>query len=299
MSPFLRGIQADPILGPVPASLYSAEAPATSSVPSINNIYDRRATAYRDRMTALTLTNQPALPSSLSTHSRGQPSSARARSVVSTEAWKNAGPSNVDDEDAEAEDVVDLHPDISSPLPMVSTSLIPTRPAGRKASMPPSVHQPGSKPSSLAPSVIRSTRSLSLSPIPSRLTASGSFGIPNPINEVSARYGGISQPMQSLGSVGAVAAAGRSASLMGRSPSILSHGSGMSGSPYVSIFSNRFSAPGDGDDSDDEEQQEQNYTLIENDWRGGHVVDPESFEKKKKWGHLKGAFGKGQKRSVT
>jgi len=67
-----------------------------------------------------------------------------------------------------------------------------------------------------------------------------------------------------------------------------------SSNQYISVFSNRYSAhPHDGDDSDDEEHGQTNYTVIENDWRGGHVVDNEGFKLQKgKWGQFKGALGK-------
>jgi len=64
-------------------------------------------------------------------------------------------------------------------------------------------------------------------------------------------------------------------------------------SQYISVFSNRYSAhPHDGDDSDDEEHGQTSYTVIENDWRGGHVIDSEGFKKAGRWGHFKDAIGK-------
>jgi hypothetical protein len=81
----------------------------------------------------------------------------------------------------------------------------------------------------------------------------------------------------------------------------------MSASPFVSIFSSRYSGhPHDGGESDDTDEEPQRYTVIENDWRGGHVVGAGAaagvevpgmglgpgLKQKKKWG-LKGVgFGK-------
>ncbi|WVQ83009.1 hypothetical protein IAT38_005147 [Cryptococcus sp. DSM 104549] len=66
---------------------------------------------------------------------------------------------------------------------------------------------------------------------------------------------------------------------------------GFAPSPYASIFSHRYSGhPLNDDESDDEEQENGRYTLIENDWRGGHVVDPAELRgggEKKKWGPLR------------
>lgn len=69
----------------------------------------------------------------------------------------------------------------------------------------------------------------------------------------------------------------------------------MSASPYVSIFSSRYSGhPHDGGDSDDSDSEPQRYTVIENDWRGGHIVDNKIDAdglKRNKWGQFKGAIG--------
>jgi len=69
----------------------------------------------------------------------------------------------------------------------------------------------------------------------------------------------------------------------------------MSASPYVSIFSSRYSGhPHDGGDSDDSDSEPQRYTVVENNWgsAAGKVdkIDPEGM-KRNKWGQLKGAIG--------
>ncbi|ODN95272.1 hypothetical protein L198_04662 [Cryptococcus wingfieldii CBS 7118] len=49
--------------------------------------------------------------------------------------------------------------------------------------------------------------------------------------------------------------------------------SGNNPSPYASLFSHKFTGtPLNDDESEDEEAERQNYTVIENDWRGGRVV---------------------------
>ncbi|ORX40143.1 hypothetical protein BD324DRAFT_616516 [Kockovaella imperatae] len=296
------------------SSLFPADAPQSAS---INLIYDKRAAAYKERMAALTAGPAHTFPSSASTHSRRSQhhrrrvhaNAARAGSPMSTDAWLDAGsqrpggPADAPQDNGEAvdESYADQYPGISSPLPLNNpSSQSPLARSVRKLSFPlgssSTHHQPSSKPSSvLAPSIIRSTRSLS--PAASRL-GSASFSGLTPLTTLNpSRYAGLASPMQSLGSVGAAAAA--------RTPSItsgFSNGAGAGGtivpsttgsSPYISVFSNRFTGPHDGDDSDDEEQQPQQYMMIENDWMGGHVVDPEG-EKKSRWDHLRN-FGKPKK----
>jgi hypothetical protein len=78
----------------------------------------------------------------------------------------------------------------------------------------------------------------------------------------------------------------------------------ISASPYVSIFSSRYSgAPHDGGDSDESDNGEggsagvgttpsgPRYTVIENDWRGGHIINYDGEFKRNKWGQIKGAIG--------
>nr|ODO01025.1 hypothetical protein L204_01750 [Cryptococcus depauperatus CBS 7855] len=71
-------------------------------------------------------------------------------------------------------------------------------------------------------------------------------------------------------------------------PSSTTNHNGLTPSSYVSIFSHRFSnIPLNDDDSDDEEQECRPYTIIENDWRGGHIISDEEYMaglEKKKWG---------------
>ena len=61
--------------------------------------------------------------------------------------------------------------------------------------------------------------------------------------------------------------------------------------------------PHDGDDSDDEEAAAKatRYTVIENDWRGGRIVQPiqeveyeggVASRRGGKWGQIRGAIGK-------
>jgi hypothetical protein len=68
----------------------------------------------------------------------------------------------------------------------------------------------------------------------------------------------------------------------------------MSASPYVSIFSSRYSGhPHDGGDSDDSDSEPQRYTVVENGWAAAHKADKVDHEgaKRNKWGQLKGAIG--------
>ena len=281
-------VEADPHLGYGP-SMLSVDAPHSAS---INTIYDKRAAAYKERMAALTSAPSQTFSSASSTHSRrhyqARILAARASSPMSTDSWLDAGSARLvnPEGDATPRESTDLHPRISSPLPVSSSQTHVARTA-RKTSLPVvSSRQMSPKPASmLAPSVIRSTRSVS--PTISRFGAASFSGV-TPLSLNPSRYAGLTAPMQSLGSVGAAAA---------RSPSITSGFSGMAmsagSSPYISIFSNRFTGPHDGDDSDDEEEAQQQYMVIENDWMGGHVVEPEG-DKRKKWGQLREAFGTGK-----
>jgi len=239
-----------------PPSLLSIDAPR-SSVPSINSIYDKRAAAYRQRMMTLTAI-PPVAPSSSSARSRTRP-----RAATSNDSWLNAGPSQRRSGESSTEVDIDRHPNISGPMPVVS-SLIPDHPR---------------KPTSIRSSTTHTTRtqasfnqfgvqskSRSISPIPSRLTSRSQPHSPRtapaPIADViTTRFQGI--PSSAV-------------------------------SPHISIFSSHYSGhPRDGGDSDDEEQEQRNYMLIENDWRGGHIVGPdlELAKKSGKWGHFKGAIG--------
>ena len=241
-----------------PPSLLSVDAPR-SSVPSINSIYDKRATAYRQRMMALTAL-PPISPSSTSSHR----SRSRPRAATYADSWLNAGPSQ---RHSGEEPDIDHHPDISSPMPMSSSSLVPPH---RKK--PVSVRTNTSRPQS---SMLRygtpasRTMSRSLSPIALRLGSESQPHSPRtapaPIADVvSTRFQGTPPPIPTQSAL----------------------------PPHISIFSNRYSGlPHDGGDSDDDEHEQRNYMLIENDWRGGHVVGRDVSKKGGKWGQFKGAIG--------
>nr|XP_019012777.1 uncharacterized protein I206_02273 [Kwoniella pini CBS 10737]OCF51558.1 hypothetical protein I206_02273 [Kwoniella pini CBS 10737] len=259
----------------VPAS--SVDAPR-SSLPSINNIYDKRADAYRKHMAALSAAQQPLLPPSSTRHAHKR---ARQRAVSAQEMWLTAGPSNQQSQDnsrptsftansimsyktARDDEEGDLHPHISGPLPIISNPVTGQRP--RKSSF-------GSINSATTHNHGRSHMA------PSRKYHPGGSTSNNPImDNLSARYQGLQQPSMGPPSV----------------PRSLSNPTTSMGvSPYVSIFSNRFQpkVPLNDDDSDDENDNNREYTVIENDWRGGHIIRPDELglstaggnNEKKKW----------------
>jgi hypothetical protein len=78
-------------------------------------------------------------------------------------------------------------------------------------------------------------------------------------------------------------------------PTTQAHTGAPGTSPYVSTFSNRLAVPHDGGESDESEPEGRGYTVIENDWRGGHVVQQQEPFRRGRWNSLKGAIHIGRK----
>ncbi|WVQ65750.1 uncharacterized protein L199_003928 [Kwoniella botswanensis] len=292
------GLQPRAISNPNPlVPLVSVDAPR-SSLPSINSIYDKRADAYRKHMATLASV-QPLLSSSSST--RHAQTRARQRAVSAQEGWLNASrpsrPGSImsyttaNEIPNQDEEERIKYPHISNPLPVLTNPVTGQRP--RKSS--------GGGASSMGHILPSSHRHRS---------TSASTTTPAPIADIlSTRYQGINPPSSSTVGIGGVskyntAPVGSSTSsylnttskpISGNSSSTNSNPMGIS--PYVSIFSNRYQpkVPLNDDDSDDENDNTREYTVIENDWRGGHVVRPDelglgsstgsgSEGGKKKWG---------------
>ncbi|CAD6570910.1 MAG: hypothetical protein TREMPRED_000061 [Tremellales sp. Tagirdzhanova-0007] len=247
-----------------PPSLLSIDAPPRSSVPSINSIYDKRAAAYRDRMVALTA--KPPLPPPSTSSSRVRSRAARPGHV--SETWLNAGPSQRRSSENNIEPEQESHPDISGPMPMVSPALFPSRVKQLSSIRTTTSRMQASHSQYASPSSYSVARSNSPN-VPSRLgnqpQPHSPSTAPAPIADVvSARFQGFPPPISSQSIT----------------------------SPHISIFSSRYSGhPRDGGESDDDEQGSSQYTLIENDWRGGHIVRPDGVKKEGKWGQIKGAIG--------
>ncbi|OCF42051.1 hypothetical protein I317_04137 [Kwoniella heveanensis CBS 569] len=233
--------------------------------------------------------------------------------------------------DAEAEEVA-RHPHISGPMPVVSNPVTGQR--ARKSSAGSSTsHHHGQATSSghgRAHTAPRPTSKFILPSsasqhISSSMSTAGSGIGPTPIADIlSTRFQGLSTtPTASSFATPALVASqlrstsGGKSGIGSGSGSGLGSGHGPAGahqhnsaavggagygkdSPYVSIFSHRYAAtPLNEDDSDDEEQERREYTVIENDWRGGHVVRPDelglttsSEGKKGKWGLKKMGLGR-------
>lgn len=257
--------------------LYRVEAPK-STVPSINSIYDRRAAAYREKLQALT-SIPPSMPSSVRqsstapsrsyTHSHHHQPHLRPRAFSSTS--------------------LPFSPDASSSLRHVSSPLPSGTPA---SSLRPKQSTSGAQKSSkytLHPQTPPGTATSLRTTTTARTTTTGMGSTktqptrrkthpPPPIADVvNARFAGMPAPPPA--------------------PPI-------SASPYVSIFSSRYSgAPHDGGDSDESDSGGgaggasttsvggSRYTVIENDWRGGHVINYDGEFKRNKWGQIKGAIG--------
>jgi len=195
---------------------------------------------------------------------------SQARSTTPAGSWLNAGPMRGRSGDSIAEDDVDRHPSISGLIPVGSTSHLPLR---------------GKKSQSVRSHTSRTQASINQFNIPSTTS------IPRSISPmVSSRPASQSQPHSPRTAPAPIAGVVSTRFQGFPAPTPIQSNS----SPNISIFSNRYSGnPHDGGDSDDEEDAPRQYTLVENDWRGGHVVDPgpDVFKKGGKWGQLKGAIG--------
>ncbi|WWD04900.1 hypothetical protein V865_002971 [Kwoniella europaea PYCC6329] len=295
----VTGLQPRAISNPNPlVPLVNVDAPR-SSLPSINSIYDKRADAYRKHMATLTSV-QPLLSSSSST--RHAQTRARQRAVSAQESWLNASrPSRP-----------------GSIMSYTTANEIPTQEEGEERIKYPHISNPlsvvtnpvtGQRPRKSSGGGARSMGHISPSSHRHRST-SASTSTPAPIADIlSTRYQGINPPSSSTVGIGGVskyntAPVGSSTSsylnttskpISGNSSSTNPNPMGIS--PYVSIFSNRYQpkVPLNDDDSDDENDNTREYTVIENDWRGGHVVRADelglasstgsgSEGGKKKWG---------------
>nr|XP_019045605.1 hypothetical protein I302_05996 [Kwoniella bestiolae CBS 10118]OCF24535.1 hypothetical protein I302_05996 [Kwoniella bestiolae CBS 10118] len=283
----IGGLQPRAVSHPL-VPLVSVDAPR-SSLPSINSIYDKRAEAYRKHMATLTSV-QPLLSSSSSSTRHAQ-HRARQRAVSAQDSWLNvglsarpgsahstAGNSLLSYTTANEEEERIKYPHISNPLPVMTNPVTGQRP--RKSSVGAS-HSRGHT-----------------------LPRASSVSNPTPIADIlSTRYQGIAPSTGGAGgnSKYATAPIGSTTSSQLKPPSIAPGvGSSNTATPmgissYVSIFSNRYQpkVPLNDDDSDDENDNNREYTVIENDWRGGHVVRPdelglstgnEGVGGKKKWG---------------
>lgn len=311
--------------------LVDVEASKTS-VPSINHIYDRRAAAYRDRMSALTgpVVVPPAGHRARSTRSR------LTTEYGSAPSWLT----NHRSQQIQAEG-------LEAPLRLESAASRkrPTHPSHRAKSAttdradghehghgrsglvtsPSSYHHSGlgqranSTPSSHTASMLarqNEATKRATGIIPNR------YGLPPPIHpsrmapaEPALGAGpyhpntpSASRAPTYIGPARSVAPSPAATAAGSMRPLTLAqvHAGPSGGSPYISVFSNRFAGPHDGGDSDDEEGGRAGFTMIENDWRGGRIVDPAlggsgaggaggaaastsaSEHKKKKW--LRGAI---------
>lgn len=256
-------------LSSVPAELLPANAPR-ASLTSINAVYDKRAAAYKKHMAALTAL-PPTFPSSLSSAGGRNP---RAR-TASNDSWLTPGqPTRRATSLLHPE--TDAHSAVAGPRSVRSSDSIHARSKPRLGPLEgSSLRQSATRASSIVEgaSLTPVNSALRKTSAPSRTTSRAT--VPAPIADVvSTRYAGMSPPPHAP------------------VPPRLDPTS-----PYISIFSNRYGgSPHDGDDSDDNEQPQQNLTVVENDWRTRMSVPEEGFERKGRWGQLKGAMGrKGRK----
>lgn len=286
-----------------PASLTEARTPAPplavdapkSSVPSINSIYDKRANAYRERMMALTAI-QPVLPSSVRNDSHGHHDHLCPRAVTSPTSSSyletpggfsgrrySSSSSQFDPDRISVSIPASLSMTVSAAQTKSDTRTRRAKTGASKYTLHPQ-SPPGSQPDpSSSSSARRPTSSHRSHPHRRATSPTTSYATaPPPIADVlQTRFQGLQPHSSSASSI------------------MPSSNPPMSSSPFVSIFSSRYSGhPHDGGESDDTDEEPQRYTVIENDWRGGHVVDPamgvsgDGLRGKKRWG-LKGVgFGR-------
>ncbi|KAL7423116.1 hypothetical protein Q5752_002415 [Cryptotrichosporon argae] len=232
------------------------DAPRTA-VPALNNIYDRRAAAYRERLAALT-SAPPVLPSA-------QPGPFAPLPTGSTpfDAWTRPGTRSASDSSVSLAETAHAspgarHPHISSPMPVVSPIHVSPRKPSRSATARHAA-------SSLGTSLKVRSSSLS-SALPSSLP--GPYAPRSP--------GALGTGTLGTGTLGASYDAA-----WAPSPSPAPGTSADSRASWAGKYAHHFAqSQGDGDDSDDEAGARRRYTVIENDWRGGHVVKPELGKRK-------------------
>ncbi|OWZ44040.1 hypothetical protein C349_03084 [Cryptococcus neoformans var. grubii Br795] len=257
--------------------LIGVDVPRNNS--HLSSIYDKRAAAYRERMAALT---SAPLPSLASVSHQRPPSISRAsrqRASSAHETWLDVGPTS-------------RLRSASGNLPMGHS----THGGG---------YQDRNNPTSAATSEIgdgdaegeeREERYPHISgPVPvmsnvqpeqrtrrgSNATSSShkahNYILPPSIHSQPSRKG------LSAGTRKSTPAANSGGTAIGLGP--------LAPTPYASLFSHRFSGqPLNDDESDDEEQENGDFTVIENDWRGGRVISLDELgtgTEKKKWNGLK------------
>lgn len=233
---------------------------------AVNNIYDRRNAAYRERLNALA-----AVPPIYHHHTRGHPTAgARSRSYSSSDNWVTAGPgattarslghprrltdplktpdSNLSPPPTADSSDVDNHPHISGPMPMPAANQAPP---GKKTGRSPAT--------SRAPLPLHKSPSLSGPHAPAPETGLARGGSIN-------RYKGLAQARAFANA---------------------------SSAPRSAAFSSAFADAQDSDESD--AQRQAPYAVAPASWSG---MDPYPDKKSGKWGqlrgakdHIKGAFG--------
>ncbi|KIR42724.1 hypothetical protein I307_01074 [Cryptococcus deuterogattii 99/473] len=259
-------------------SLIGVDAPRSNS--HLSSIYDKRAAAYRERMTALTSAPLPSL-ASVSHHHRPPSMSGigRQRASSAQETWLDVGlksrlrsasgnlpmdhsihggryrdrsnptsaaTSEMGDDEAVGEESEERYPHISAPT-SVTSSVQPGQRTRRESNASSASHKAHKY--TLPPSIYSQ---------PSRKGLSSDIRKYTP----TANSGGTA---------------------IGLGP--------LAPTPYASLFSHRFSGqPLNDDESDDEEQENGDFTVIENDWRGGRVISLDELgtgPEKKKWNGIK------------
>ncbi|WRT67747.1 uncharacterized protein IL334_004719 [Kwoniella shivajii] len=282
--------------------LVHVDAPP-SSLPSINNIYDKRAEAYRKHMAALS-SAQPLLPSS----TRHAHTRARQRAVSAQEMWLDQGPSasyshrrpassqgatansifsynTVNEPEYEHSSEGMRYPHHPAQFPFTTNPVTGQRPRkssfGANSASSSIIHGHGGHHSRNS-TYPRQNSKFTLPPAPiadivsTRFQGLSSSPKSNPMSSASSASG------VATSTANAITAGGHGHGHAHTHTHAHGHGPGhghnnpLGVSPYVSIFSNRYQPkfPLNDDDSDDEMDNNREYTVIENDWRGGHIVKP-------------------------
>lgn len=217
--------------------------------PSIAEIYDRRDKAYRDRLNSLSATPIYGLRATAGVQ-RSRTVSGETRSHSNSHSRNNS------------DSWMNAGPDATLPSQSQRRSTLDESVDSHphiSGPLPLTSDKPRRRPSSRSnlPSSLKS-----LTPIGTAGGLARSVSLTRPNDDVNTmRFQGLAQAR-------VFAAAAAQANMLGPKHAHL---------------------PGDGHDSDDEGERGKAFTVIENDWRGGHVVDPPA--EKSRWGAIKGRIG--------
>ncbi|WVQ72866.1 hypothetical protein IAR50_002427 [Cryptococcus sp. DSM 104548] len=261
----------------LPSVMSTIKAPDPRSDLRLSNIYDKRAAAYRDRLASLNIpATGPLMAKPAPTSRTRQRQRQRAASASANEMWYDPGAAG--NRARSASGGIPLKSNSStSGVGSSGSSGAGWRDRSRPGSVLEreealeteddrypwiSVPRPGSVGTGVSQSAGR-PRGLSNASTASHNVHN--FTLPTPAHSSKHRNTIAGSSYTSRTRI--PSSGGTAISLSGSNPS-----------PYASLFSHKFTGtPLNDDESEDEEAERQNYTVIENDWRGGRVVSADEL----------------------